>query len=72
MVTTLNDESLAAAVQELIEIDEHLRAVYLRYGNPPLWAREHSFKTLLHIILAAGIACLCQSDARQTHCAVRG
>lgn len=51
MVTILNDASLAAAVQELIKQDEHLRAVYLQYGNPPLWAREHSFKTLLHIIL---------------------
>ncbi|MGB1251408.1 MAG: DNA-3-methyladenine glycosylase family protein, partial [Candidatus Promineifilaceae bacterium] len=51
MVAKLNDESLAEAVQDLIKTDAHLRAIYLQYGNPPLWAREHSFKTLLHIIL---------------------
>lgn len=51
MVTTLNDESLKAAVQELIQTDDHLRAIYMQYGNPPLWDREHSFQTLLHIIL---------------------
>lgn len=51
MVSTLNDDSIAAAVQELIKTDEHLRDIYLQYGNPPLWAREASFKTLLHIIL---------------------
>ena len=51
MIAKLDNQSLADAVQALIKTDEHLRAVYLQYGNPPLWDREHGFKTLLHIIL---------------------
>lgn len=49
--STLNENSLAEAVQTLIELDPDLAAIHQRLGVPPLWAREPGFPTLIHIIL---------------------
>lgn len=51
MLITLDDGTLASAVNELIAIDPDLAAVHARLGVPPLWAREPGFPTLVHIIL---------------------
>jgi DNA-3-methyladenine glycosylase II len=51
MLETLNEENLAAACQQLIAADRDLAFIFLTYGTPPLWRREASFATLVHIIL---------------------
>jgi len=38
-------------VDSLIAHDAELAAIVARFGYPPLWAREASFATLVHIIL---------------------
>lgn len=48
---TLNEDSLAQAVQTLIALDPDLATIHQRLGVPPLWAREPGFPTLVHIIL---------------------
>ena len=48
---TLDETTLAHAVNELIALDPDLAVVYTRLGVPPLWAREPGFPTLVHIIL---------------------
>lgn len=47
----LSSENLAAAANWLGEQDDALFFVVKKYGPPPLWAREATFKTLVHIIL---------------------
>lgn len=47
----LNENTLIAASHWLAERDEALDSVLKKYGPPPLWAREPSFSTLVHIIL---------------------
>lgn len=47
----LNEKSLRRAVRQLAARDADLNAIVARYGDPPLWAREASFATLVHIIL---------------------
>ena len=51
MIKTLDENNLAAACRKLSKQDENLRLIYETYGTPPLWKREASFATLLHIIL---------------------
>lgn len=51
MVETLNREKLFAGCEELAERDQDLAFVYSSFGLPPLWLREATFATLLHIIL---------------------
>ena len=48
---SLTEKTLKSAVDHLTEQDEHLRAIFERYGYPPMWAREQGFATLVHIIL---------------------
>jgi DNA-3-methyladenine glycosylase II len=50
-VDRLNARSLRAAAVELGATDPALGASLARYGPPPLWAREPSFATLVHLIL---------------------
>ena len=52
-VTTraLTDRSLGAAVRSLAEGDPAIAASVERFGLPPLWAREPSFATIVHLIL---------------------
>ena len=47
----LTQASLATGVRHLAEIDTDLARVVVVHGNPPLWAREPGFPTLIHIIL---------------------
>ena len=51
MVRPLTRRTLLVAVRELAETDPALAASVERYGPPPLWAREPSFATLVHLIL---------------------
>ena len=51
MLKKLNEKNLPAACRRLAERDAGLAFVFDAYGVPPLWAREPTFPTLLHIIL---------------------
>jgi DNA-3-methyladenine glycosylase II len=48
---TLDENNLAAACRELAARDADLGFIFKNYGTPPLWKREKSFATLVHIIL---------------------
>ncbi len=47
----LTPRTLAAACRMLADADPHLKAVYDKYGTPPMWERPTGFATLLQIIL---------------------
>jgi DNA-3-methyladenine glycosylase II len=47
----LDDAALHDAVRRLAADDPVLRASVARFGPPPLWAREPSFATLVHLVL---------------------
>lgn len=47
----LTEENLRTATHWLADRDAALHRVFAQYGYPPLWAREPSFGTLVHIIL---------------------
>jgi DNA-3-methyladenine glycosylase II len=47
----LTQRSLRAAARALAERDPILGASVARYGPPPLWSREPSYATLVHLIL---------------------
>ena len=51
MIIELDEEKLAAACQKLSKTDDDLAFIFRRFGEPPLWAREPGFATLVHIIL---------------------
>ena len=51
MIKTLAENNLIAACRKLSEQDKDLAFIFQTYGAPPLWAREATFATLLHIIL---------------------
>ena len=51
MIKTLDENNLIAACQKLSKQDADLKSIFENYGTPPLWKREASFATLLHIIL---------------------
>lgn len=51
MIKILDEQKLIRACEKLSKQDADLRRIYKTYGVPPLWAREQSFATLLHIIL---------------------
>jgi len=50
-VPPLTQRSLLDAVRELAEADPALASSGVRFGPPPLWAREPSYATLVHLIL---------------------
>lgn len=50
MIETLDEENLAPICRQLTA-DRDLAYIFLTYGTPPLWRREASFATLVHIIL---------------------
>jgi len=50
-VPPLTQRSLLDAVRELAEADPALASSVVRFGPPPLWAREPSYATLVHLIL---------------------
>lgn len=47
----LTDRALLRAVRTLATDDPELASSVERFGPPPLWAREPSFATLVHLIL---------------------
>ena len=51
MIRPLTRRTLLVAVRELGQADPALAASVERFGPPPLWAREPSFATLVHLIL---------------------
>jgi len=51
MIQQLNEITLRLRSEWLAERDEALARVLANYGYPPLWNREPSFSTLVHIIL---------------------
>ena len=51
MIRPLTVRILRSAARRLAEGDPALAASYERFGPPPLWAREPSFATLVHLIL---------------------
>ena len=50
MIETLDEENLASLCRQLAA-DKDLAFIFESYGTPPLWRREASFATLVHIIL---------------------
>lgn len=51
MIEPLDENNLIIACKKLSKQDEDLAFIFRTYGVPPLWAREPSFTTLVHIIL---------------------
>ncbi len=51
MIEMLDEARLRDSADFLTEHHPPLAAVITTYGYPPLWAREHGFATLIHIIL---------------------
>ena len=49
--TPLTTETLAEGLTHLCALDPDLAHIHMRLGAPPMWAREPSFATLVHIIL---------------------
>ena len=48
---SLTGKTLQHGIDHLIETDSDLARLVSELGNPPLWAREPGFPTLVHIIL---------------------
>lgn len=51
MIKKLDEKNLPRICRKLAQTDDDLRHIFEIYGVPPLWKREESFATLLHIIL---------------------
>ncbi len=47
----ISEHNLASICKKLSNKDKHLSRVFKTYGTPPLWDREPTFATLVHIIL---------------------
>lgn len=50
-IEKLNEKKLAEICKKLAAADSDLENIFRTYGTPPLWKREASFATLVHIIL---------------------
>jgi DNA-3-methyladenine glycosylase II len=51
MIETLDEKNLPRICAKLAANDPDLAFIFQTYGTPPLWARDASFATLIHIIL---------------------
>lgn len=51
MIKTLSETNIHEICLELSTTDSDLAFIFEKYGAPPLWEREASFATLVHIIL---------------------
>lgn len=51
MIKKLDEKNLVAACRKLAKTDSDLAFIFQTYGAPPLWKREATFATLVHIIL---------------------
>ena len=52
----LDQHSLGAAARLLSERDPMLRAIHRAHGDPPLWARDPGFATLVWIVLGQQVS----------------
>lgn len=50
-IKVLNNENLESVCVELSKRFPELKFIFQTYGTPPLWSREPTFATLIHIIL---------------------
>ncbi len=48
---SLTEETFAYGLHDLCDRDPDLAQIRMRFGPPPMWAREPGFPTLIHIIL---------------------
>lgn len=51
MIKVLDEQGVLSACRKLAETDSDLAFIFETYGKPPLWKREQSFATVVHIIL---------------------
>lgn len=51
MIKKLDECELAKICKKLSKTDDDLNFIFETYGTPPLWKRDASFATLVHIIL---------------------
>jgi DNA-3-methyladenine glycosylase II len=51
MIDVLDESKLISGCEKLSDMDVDLTFIYETYGAPPLWKRDASFATLVHIIL---------------------
>lgn len=51
MIKTLDEKNLTQICEQLADDDRDLAYIFQTYRTPPLWRREASFATLVHIIL---------------------
>lgn len=49
--SSFSEQDFTLLCDDLALIDPHIRAVITEHGYPPLWTREPSFETFVHIIL---------------------
>ena len=51
MIKKLDERELVEICKKLAKQDDDLKFIFETYGTPPLWKRDESFATLVHIIL---------------------
>lgn len=51
MIKKLDERELAKICKKLAKQDDDLKFIFETYGTPPLWKRDATFATLVHIIL---------------------
>jgi DNA-3-methyladenine glycosylase II len=68
----LDERSLRRGVNWLIARDADLARIVERFGYPPLWAREASFATLIHLILEQQVSLASAKAAFDRLCAALG
>jgi len=51
MIETFDSNNFSLLCNEVAAKDAYLKSIIDRYGYPPLWSRNPSFETLVHIIL---------------------
>jgi DNA-3-methyladenine glycosylase II len=51
MHLTFHQKNFYSVCDKLAKKDKHLSSIIKQFGYPPIWTREASFQTLIHIIL---------------------
>ena len=51
MIKTLDEKTLVLTCKKLARDDKDLAFIFQNYGTPPMWKREPTFATLVHVIL---------------------
>lgn len=51
MIKKLDERDLAKICKKLAKQDDRLKFIFETYGTPPIWKRDATFATLVHIIL---------------------